>query len=222
MSSVGARERRRYSSRLRRESAEATRVRITTAAREVLLEAGYAATTMGEVAGRAGVAVATVYAAFPGGKATLAKAVYDVTLAGDGDPVPQRDRPEVLAIVAEPDPVRKLARFAAMAAGIELRTGPVHRVLRAAAAVDAGAAELVAQTEQERLTGSRGPAEHLAGCGLLREGVTVEGAAALFFVLTGPEVFERLTLTCGYTVEEYQSWLTDVLARSLLAPPSTG
>ncbi len=78
-----------------------------------------------------------------------------MTLAGDGDPVPQRDRPEVLAIIAEPDPVRKLARFAAMAAGIESRTGPVHRVLRAAAAVDAGAAELVAQTEQERLTGSR-------------------------------------------------------------------
>ncbi len=37
-------------------------------------------------------------------------------------------------------------------------------------------------------------------------------------MLTGPEVFERLTLTCGYTIEEYQSWLTGVLARSLLEP----
>jgi len=216
--SMGGRAKRPYSSPLRQEAAEATRMRILGAAREVLLEAGYPATTMAVIARRAGVAVQTLYAAFPGGKATLARAVYDVTLAGDGRPIPQSDRPEVHAITAEPDPVRKLARFAAMAAGIAVRVGPVHRVLRSAAATDAAAGELVARAEHQRLVGSRGPVEHLAGCGLLRSGLSVEEAAARVYVLTGPEVFERLTTTCGWSVPAYRDWLTELLVAALLEP----
>src|SRR5512133_996490 len=93
--------RRAYRSDLRREQAETTRQRIAEAARSVMVERGYAATTMAEVARAAGVAVQTLYAACPGRKAALAKLVYDVTLAGDADPVPQAQRPEVRAIVAE-------------------------------------------------------------------------------------------------------------------------
>ena len=52
-----------------------------------------------------------------GTKAALAKAVYDVTLVGDDEPVPLRERPEFVAIAAEPDPARKLARLRAPSAG---------------------------------------------------------------------------------------------------------
>ena len=211
--------RRTYTSAIRREQADATRVRIIDAARELMLERGYAATTMPAVAERAGVAVQTVYSSCPGGKAGLAKAVYDLTLAGDARPIPQHERPEVAAIVAEPDPVAKLHLFAAMATAIAERIGPVTRLLRAAEAsapTDGALSDLLAQTEQERRIGSRGPAEHLASLGLLRDGLSVERAADQIYGLTSMEVYDRLTLVCGWTPDEFQPWLARLLVATLL------
>src|SRR3981081_4099357 len=94
---------RRYVSDLRRENAEATRLRIAEAARALMLERGYAATTMADVAQAAGGVGATLDSSCPGGKPGLAKLVYDVTLAGDAQPIPQSARPQVQAIIAEPD-----------------------------------------------------------------------------------------------------------------------
>ena len=212
--------RRRYSSPVRRENAEATRLRIVEAARELMLERGYAATTMVDVAARAGVAVQTLYTSCPGGKAGLAKIVYDVTLAGDARPIPQSARREVQLIISEPDPVRKLALFAAMATAICQRVVPVHRVLRAAAAAaaDGGVQALLDTTERQRLAGSQGPAEDLASVGALRSGLTVERAAGQIYALTSIEVFERLTETCGWTSKEYQDWLALLLVSALLEP----
>ncbi len=106
------------------------------------------------------------------------------------------------AIIAEPDPVKKLAAYAAMAVEIYERVGPVHRVLRAAAATDAGLADLLATTERQRLTGGHGPAAHLKEVGALRDGLTVERAAAHIYALTSLEVFEHLTQIAGWTPEE--------------------
>ncbi|NRQ33815.1 helix-turn-helix transcriptional regulator [Nonomuraea sp. NN258] len=212
-------KRRPYSSALRQEQARITREKIATAARELMIRKGYADTTMAEVARAAGVAVQTLYTSSPGGKPALAKLVYDVTLAGDARPLPQSDRPEVLAIIDEPDPVRQLAGYAAMATAILRRVQPVHRVLRAAAAAspaDAGLQDLLAGIERERLTGSRGPAEHLHALGALRPGLTAARAAAQIYVLTSTENFEKLTEVCGWSAAEYEEWLATTLAASLL------
>jgi AcrR family transcriptional regulator len=216
---------RRYVSDLRRENAEATRLRIAEAARALMLERGYAATTMADVAQAAGVVVQTLYSSCPGGKPGLAKLVYDVTLAGDALPIPQSARPQVQAIIAEPDPVRKLALYAEMAMAIFQRVGPVHRVLRAAAAAtpaDARLNDLLAGTEQQRLVGSRGPAEHLVAIGALRTELSVERAADQIFALTSFELFERFTEVCGWSVPDCQDWLARILAELLLEPVDRG
>ena len=57
----------------------------------------------------------TVKKAF-GTKTALIKAVYDVTLAGDDEPIPMIDRPEIQAVFAATNPRDKLARYAAVAA----------------------------------------------------------------------------------------------------------
>ncbi|GIH26426.1 TetR family transcriptional regulator [Acrocarpospora phusangensis] len=210
------RPKRRYVSGVRQENARATRERIAEAARTLMLERGYAATTMADVARAAGVVVQTLYTSCPGGKPGLAKLVWDVTLAGDAEPVPQADRPQVRAITAEPDPARKLAAFAVMAVEIYERVGPVHRVLRAAAATDAGLADLLTETERQRLAGSHGPAAHLADIGALRAGLTVERAAAHIYTLTSLELFERLIGICGWTEADCRDWLAGALRDTLL------
>ncbi|MEV0597524.1 TetR/AcrR family transcriptional regulator [Nonomuraea cavernae] len=207
---------RRYVSDVRRENAEATRLRIAEAARVLMLERGYAATTMAEVAKAAGVVVQTLYTALPGGKPGLAKLVWDVTLAGDAKAIPQSGRPQVQAIIAEPDPERKLAVFARMALAIYDRVAPVHRVLRAAAAADAGLADLLADTEHQRLKGSRGPAEHLAAVGALRADLSVERAADHIYALTSIELLERLVEVCGWNVRDCEDWLARTLSQTLL------
>jgi AcrR family transcriptional regulator len=217
MVAMAERTRRGYRSDLRRENAEATRQRIAVAARALMLEHGYASTTMADVAQAAGVAVQTLYSACPGGKPGLAKLVYDVTLAGDGQLIPQSARPEVDAIIAEPDPARKLALFAAMALSIYERIGPVHRVLRSAAAAGDGLTDLMASTEQQRRSGSRGPSEHLAELGFMRPGLSVDRAADQIYVLTSIELLERLDKVCGWSLAECQDWLAQTLADALLA-----
>jgi AcrR family transcriptional regulator len=213
--------RRQYRSELRREQAAATRQRIADAARSLMLSHGYAATTMGDVARAAGVAVQTLYAACPGGKAGLAKLVYDVTLAGDAQLVPMAERPPVQAIVAEPDPTRKLELYARMVLFVAKRITPVHRVLRAAAAAtpaDEAVHDLLQEAEHQHRAGSRGPAAHLAEVGALRSGLSVDRAADQIYALASIEVYERLTEICGWTNEEYHGWLATTLASTLLEP----
>ncbi|WP_432974232.1 TetR family transcriptional regulator [Dactylosporangium sp. CA-233914] len=212
--------RRAYRSDLRREQAEATRRRIVDAARPLLLERGYAAATMAEVAAAAGVAVQTLYAACPGGKAGLAKLVYDVTLAGDARPIPQAERDEVRAIVEEPDPARKLELYAAMASGVAARIAPLYQVLRAAEAAapaDAALHDVLRRTDEEHRAGARGPAAHLSDVDALRPGLSVERAADQIFALTSVDVYARLTQLCGWTIDEYREWLAATLRANLLA-----
>ena len=62
-----------------------TRLVVVEAARRLFLERGFAATTVPAVAAEAAVSVQTVYKVF-GTKARLAKAVFDVSMAGDDEP----------------------------------------------------------------------------------------------------------------------------------------
>lgn len=207
---------RTYVSRLREENAEATRLRIADAARVLMLEHGYAATTMAGIARAAGVAVQTLYATCPGGKPALARLVHDVSLAGDARAVPLADRPEVAGIIAEPDPVQKMALYAAMATAIFERADPFQRVLREAAVSDSEMRDLLESAERQRLDGSRGPAEHLAQIRALRDGLGVDHARDQIYVLTSFELFDRFTNACGWSAREFEKWLASTLCAVLL------
>ena len=89
--------RRRYDSTRRREQARVTRLVVVEAARRLFLERGFAATTVPAVAAEAAVSVQTVYKVF-GTKARLAKAVFDVSMAGDDEPESMLERPALARI----------------------------------------------------------------------------------------------------------------------------
>src|SRR5690348_2308215 len=103
-----------YDNTRRAEQARLTRRGVLDAARDLLVERGPAAVTMRDVATRAGVSVETVKKTFRT-RGALIKDVYDVTLAGDDDPVPMIDRPEHRAVLTASDPREKLARYAHVA-----------------------------------------------------------------------------------------------------------
>jgi TetR/AcrR family transcriptional regulator, regulator of autoinduction and epiphytic fitness len=208
-------KRRSYDNSRREEGARQTRRSIVAAARELFIRTGYPATTFPAIADGAGVSVQTVFAHFPT-KRDLLKEVIDQTVAGDDKPVPVRDRPEIAAIQAEPDPGQKLRLHAALVVAISRRATSMDQMLRSAAAVDPEAAELWARGSKGRQAGMEEFASHLYEGGHLREGLSAHQAADRLAVLIDPELYRLTVGVRGWSPEQHEEWLAEMLIASLL------
>ena len=207
--------RRRYDSSRRQEQAAGTREAVLEAARRLFLDHGYAGTTVSAIAGAAGVSVETVYKAFRN-KPGLVKAVFDVSIVGDDEPVPFVERERVRRIQEEPDPRRKLAIYGEHLAETAPRSVPVQLLVRDAAATDPGAAAVWRQMAGERLTGMTMFAQHLDAGGHLRPGLTVGDARDVLWTYNSAEVYDLLVLQRGWEPERYGRWVADALVAALL------
>ncbi|MFJ9782272.1 helix-turn-helix domain-containing protein [Amycolatopsis sp. NPDC101161] len=102
---------------------------MTTAARELFIRDGYGATTLKEIADRAGVAVQTIYFTFGNKRVLLA-------IAGDLEPVATMDRPWFRDAVAAPAAEVHVRLHVRGTRGILERVAPIVEMLRAAASAD--------------------------------------------------------------------------------------
>jgi AcrR family transcriptional regulator len=170
------------------------------------------------VARRAEVSTQTVYNAV-GGKAALLRAVYDVTLAGDDQPVPIAERPAFLAMLAETDGRRCLARYAALGRELWERAGPlVVGLLSQAAAGDPDLRAFADTIEGQRAAGTAMVAAHVAERFGLRPGLTVQEAGDVLWTLTALELIERLVVRRGWSADRAEAWLAEAMADALLGP----
>jgi AcrR family transcriptional regulator len=199
----------------RTEQARATRRRIIECARELFLQQGYAATTLDQIAARAGVAVQTVYFHF-GNKRTVLKEVMDVLAVGDDAPVPLLERPWVQQVRDEPDARRALGIWLRNGRVIFGRVAPMLSIVRDAAGADPEMAEQWRTNSRERYLAHRTLAEILAAKKALRPGLTVQNAADIIFTLVSPEVYLLLTAERGWSPAQWQRWLTDTIAQAVL------
>jgi AcrR family transcriptional regulator len=215
---AGTTSSRAYDSPLRREQARQTQRRIVDAAYRLLLDQGYAATTMAAVAEAAGVSPQTVYKAF-GTKAALVKRVYDVTLVGDDEPVPLGEREDVRAAHDEPDPRRFLAWYADLGRTLLERLAPLLTVvLGGARSGERELVELVATMNGERLKGTTMAAVRLDELGALRPELSVEQARDLIWTLNSLEVWDLLVIQRGWTPDAYSAWVGQAMADAVLDP----
>lgn len=203
---------RAYDSTGRRERALDARRRVVTAAGELLEERGFVATTVVDVARRAGVSAESVYKSF-GTKIALVKAVFDVVIGGDDEPVAVADRPEIRRIVAETDLRHKLRLYAANAALLAERSARLQLALRNGATADPRMGELWQTIQGERLAGATGFARHLVAVGGLRDGLGVDQVRDVVWTCISVEVFDLFALQRGWSATEYADWL----ARTLIA-----
>jgi AcrR family transcriptional regulator len=209
--------RRRYDSRRRYAQAAQTRQEVLDTARGVFLEHGYAGATLGAIARASDVVVETIYRTF-GSKAGLFKAVVRAAVAGGAAraDVPVEQRPAIQAIIAEPDPRRQLALYAATQPGIHARSGPLLRVLVGAASADSELAEVWQELEAERLAGMMRFAQLLADHGVLRPDLSLEDARDTLWTLNSLAVHDLLVVQRGWSAERYRDWLATALAGVLL------
>ncbi|MFI5884848.1 TetR/AcrR family transcriptional regulator [Streptomyces sp. NPDC051554] len=203
--------RRSYNSEGRREAARRNRAAVLDACRELLFQDGYHATTIKAVAERAGVSPETVYKSF-GGKPGLVKALWDITLAGDDEPVPMGDRPQIQQILGTRELSTKLRLYGAFVRGIHERVAPLFALLTQAGP-DVG--EVLDVGERERLTGVTAFVTHLAETGALAPEADPAHVADAVWALTGPQLYTQLTAGRGWSAGTYEEWLADTLTAVL-------
>jgi AcrR family transcriptional regulator len=206
---------RRYASQGRDEQARRTRRAIVTAAHDLFLAQGYAATTIDAIAAAAHVSRRTVFNSV-GGKAALLKLALDWAIVGDDEPIVLADRPAIKAIQAESDPRKALVLWAQALTEVESRTAPLGEVLTAAADIDPAAAELLAETSRNRMFGATAFVQYLASLDGLAAGITEQRAAELCWALMDGHLYRLLVAQRGWSTADFNRWLSDSLAAALL------
>jgi TetR/AcrR family transcriptional regulator, regulator of cefoperazone and chloramphenicol sensitivity len=208
--------RRAYHSPRRRNQAQATRAAIATAARELFLARGWSGTTVREVAARAGVGEATVYAAYRS-KAGLARALVDaVDIAADVAGSAQ----DVLD--ADPDPRAQLAFMISIDRRLFEHDGNLIAMLQDSRAEP----ELRAAYDRGRARADqihRGVFNSWPGH-WFRAGMGAADAADTYAALCNIGVYQVLTGERGWTADQVQDWWHDSLSCLLLTgtPPPAG
>jgi len=208
---------RSYDASGRREQARARRLAVVLAARDLFERDGFRLTTIAAVAAHAGVSAESVYKGF-GSKAALAKAVFDLVIAGDDEPVPVAERPAAQAVRDEPDVRRKIAMFVEGLAQRQARSARVQILIRDGRHVDDSLAPVWAKLTDEGLAGMTMLGRHLLQTGQLRDGIDLDEVRDVLWNYLAIDHYERLVLTQGWPHERYSQWL----AHSIISAICTG
>lgn len=212
---------RRYVSRRREETAAQTRAAVLAAARDLFVDAGYAATTIEQIAVRAGVSKPTVFASV-GSKRDLIKSLRDQAMAGDDEPVSIAERPWFREVLEEADPRESVRMHARTVVGLHFRAGDLNEVIRRGAGADPEIRELWETVERERRADAATFVDHLIGKTTLRAGLDRDAAVDLVWVFTSADAFHRLVRMRRWSARRYEEWLTQTFLDQLLPPGSDG
>lgn len=201
---------------LREARAKRTFAAVVAAAGDLFAERGYPATTIPDIAERAGVGRATVFTAVPGGKPDLLKLARDRALAGDGEDIPIPQRSWFREAMAQTNPVELLRRQAGNYRQILHRAAGVEAALEVGAELAPELAELRRTATAQRRFGARLVADRLSELTPLRDGVDAQAAADTITVLISSCTYRLLTADYRWSPEQYENWLADQLVTALL------
>jgi AcrR family transcriptional regulator len=205
---------RHYDASGRRERARARRLAVVQAARDLFERNGFRPTTINAVAARAGVSAESIYKGF-GTKAALAKAVFDLVIAGDDEPVPVAERPAMQVIRDEPDVRRKIAMFTEGLAHRQARSAKVQILIRDGRHVDESLAPIWAKLNDEGLAGMTMLAHHLLQTGQLREGIDPGEVRDVLWNYLAIDTYERLVLIQRWPFQQYSHWLAHTITSAI-------
>ncbi len=213
----------------RQQKALDTRRRMLRASYDLFCERGFAGTTMGLIAERAGVAVQTLYFTF-NTKSRILEETVGACISGFDHWDPRAEA----AIAADPRkaitelhrwfPAFEDAKTQADAlvvfvdASIEIlaRVGPLVIATASAAASDPHWKVASEVGEQRRVDAYALVVEYLAKRGKLRRGVDLRLATDVMLTILSAETYHHLSVRRGWSRAECRKWFLDVLGQQLL------
>lgn len=202
---------RQYDSSGRREQANRNQTTVLDVAERRFLADGFGATTIAAVAGEAGVSVETIYKTF-GNKAGLVAAIHERGLAGSG-PVPAPDRSDQMQ-GRETDPRQIIRQWGRLTTEVAPLVCPILLLIRAAAATDPEMAQLLTDTDQQRLQRMTHNARALTGH--LRPGMTQSAAAEVLWTYSSPDLYDLLIARRHWPLPRYGRFIADSMIAALL------
>lgn len=185
------------------------------AAIEEFTGAGFVGARMSDIAERAGVAVQTVYFTFHT-KAELLQECFNYAVLGP-DRLPPMEQPLVAGLFAARSGRGALAAFVAGNTAILGRAAAINEVA-ASAPHEPDAAAVIDRSEKLRRKGLAEIIEVIGDRFGLRAGLSATDATDLLLMLSSPATYLSLQ-RYGWSDEKYADWLTDTLAKQLLAQP---
>ncbi|HZC73104.1 MAG TPA: helix-turn-helix domain-containing protein [Jatrophihabitans sp.] len=206
-------------SRLRAARVADTEERIVSAAHELFVRDGYAATTLTAVADAAGVGHRTVYVRF-GTKAALLKRVVDVAIVGDTQLVDLAGRDWFQHALSAATLDERVDVFARGGAALMARAGDVMAVAQQAEHVEPPIAEAARAGRAATRDMVRRFVTALREDGLIPPAIDLDWLCDTAGVLAQAQTYLLIRETLGWTADEYQTWLKSTWHR-LLAGAST-
>ena len=210
---------RTYRSPLREQQARETRHRILLAAQELFLERGFARCSVADIAGAAGVARPTVLSVFSS-KAALLRAVVDIAMAGDDEPVPIAQRSFFRPVWEATNQSDCLDSYARACTRINRQSAEVIELVRRAADESPENAEIWDQLQANRRHGARTIAAHVRSLGPLPRGVSATKSDDLLYVLNDSGHYLVLVRECGWSERAFTAWLSDRMRHALVGDGS--
>jgi AcrR family transcriptional regulator len=205
---------RTYNSERRTLQAAETRRQIVQAARYLFAQRGYAAVSVEEIAARAGVAPATVYAA--GGKRDLLEQVIEaVVTVGTGRPVGISPDTPPLRAIGDVDEVIRV--HVGNMRALKERGAAAHSVLWRAATSDVDAARIWNEFVKTMYAGQLSLTTRLQELGALRPDLDPRGAADIIQALARPEAYDAIVVERGWSLDRWAAFMEDAIRRLLLA-----
>jgi AcrR family transcriptional regulator len=202
---------RRYRSSLRESQARETRGRIREAARVLFVANGFSETTVTEIADSAGVAPQTVYSAFGSKGAIVAAMLEDLEEKAEAGE-------RIAGVIAEQDPHKQLRLFAAWIRTLFERGAPVL-VAAFEAYGDPDVAAFTERGDENRRRGTKQLTRIWTEKGALRGDLDEREAADCLWLLTSAQTYMLSIDGLGWSPDQYERWLVDVLERELMASP---
>lgn len=201
---------RTYRSDLRQRQADETRRKIADTARRLFVSVGFDGTTIDAIAREAGVAAQTVYSTF-GSKRGILVELMERSILGPGT------EEAIRQVMAAPDPVARLRLIPRVARQVYDARRAELELLQGAGVIAPELAALARELECQRFEAQHQHITMLAEAGRLRAGLDVPAARDILWALTAWELYRSLVQERGWSSDQYETWLGDLLVTALVA-----
>ncbi len=202
-------EKRAYYSENRDAQAAQTRFQILQAAKKLFQTEGFDRVTINKLAEAAEVATPTIYAIFKSKRGVLQSLIDDAL-------PPAQFEALVDDSMQEKSPKKRLSLCAKLARQIYDAERGLMDILREASVVAPEFRELEQEREKRRYERQGEYVKEMIMEKSLMKGLTLQKARDILWTLTGRDMYRMFVIERGWTSDEYEKWLTQLLIKSLL------
>jgi AcrR family transcriptional regulator len=202
-------KKRPYQSVSRNAQAAETKKRILEAAKNLFESEGFEYATIEKIAQVANVAIPTVYSLFQSKRGILRALMDDVFSKDQFEALVEKSKEST-------SPEKRLLYSAKIARQIYDAERTQMEVFRGASVLSPEFKELEKEREMRRYERQEVTIRAMAEENSLTQGMSVNRARDILWVFTGRDIYRMLVVEQGWTSEEYEKWLAELLANTLI------